>query len=61
MKELELQIPEILQSNSSQDNVIISISNNGKDFGSPKNGVSTDTAYYKKIAYTIISIIFRII
>lgn len=53
-KSLRISIPEILQSKDSS-NVIISISDNGKAFGSPKDGVATDTAYYKKLAYTIIS------
>ena len=49
---VRIQIPSIIQSNSSQDK-IISISNKGDP--ETKNGVSEDTEYYKKLAYTIIS------
>tara|TARA_Y100000741_G_scaffold165943_1_gene125483 strand:- start:3023 stop:5053 length:2031 start_codon:yes stop_codon:yes gene_type:complete len=51
----KLTVPEYLQTADLGD-VIISISDNGKAFGLPKGDVTSgNTAYYKKIAYTIIS------
>ncbi len=59
-KSYRIPIPEYLQTADLGD-VIISISDNGKAFGLPKGGVTSgNTAYYKKLAYTIISEYLRL-